>query len=255
MNVFIAGFGNMGKAIAGNLLSTNKYKIYASNRSNKSLPSGIIKDKAYLFLGKADYVIIAAKPQDIPELATNIKAKLNSKSILISIAAGISLKKLSSLFEHKKIIRIMPSLTLTVGQGIAAWKSEGVTGEEKKKIKALLNRITENFEVNDENLIDAGSIIYGSGPAYFFLLAHHLEQASLNLGLSRDQSRKLVEKTFLGSALLQPGQHYADLIKKIASKGGITEAALQVFKNKKLDKIINQAVQAGFKRTKELNNG
>ncbi len=39
---------------------------------------------------------------------------------------------------------------------------------------------------------------------------------------------------------------------KVSSKGGTTEKAIDVFKQKKLDTIIKQAVKAAHKRSKEL---
>ena len=42
------------------------------------------------------------------------------------------------------------------------------------------------------------------------------------------------------------------LIKKVASKKGTTEAALKVFRNRKLEKIVKDAASAAYKRAKEL---
>ena len=117
-----------------------------------------------------DVIFVAVKPQDMPGLALSVKSYLNENTLLISIAAGLPLKKLMVFFGHKKIVRLMPNLGLCVGQGIATWKSSGFLNEsEKKMLRKILLTFTESFEVNKESEIDAVTAISGSGPAYFFI--------------------------------------------------------------------------------------
>jgi pyrroline-5-carboxylate reductase len=59
----------------------------------------------------------------------------------------------------------------------------------------------------------------------------------------------------LASAVLGQESTFDELINKIASKKGTTEAALNVFKSKKMEKIIETAVFAAAKRAGELSNG
>ena len=232
----------MGKAI-GKILSKKGVRVFAVDLDKKDL-SGI---------KKSDFIILSVKPQDAPEAIKQLKKYgINKKTILLSIMAGFSLKKLLKLSGHKKIIRMMPNLGLSVGAGIAAWKKTGLPGMESKKAKKFIDQITENFEVKDEDAINKVTALSGSGPAYFFLLANSLMQAAKDLGFSEIQSRKLVEQTFSASAILGKDSEYSALINRIASRGGTTEAALKVFKKKNFDKIVKGAVGAAYKRAKEL---
>jgi pyrroline-5-carboxylate reductase len=43
-----------------------------------------------------------------------------------------------------------------------------------------------------------------------------------------------------------------EFVKKVASKGGTTEAALKIFKSRKLEAIIKQAVKAALLRSRTL---
>jgi pyrroline-5-carboxylate reductase len=242
--VTIIGFGTMGKAIAKTLLKDSSIKIFTVDIDKKNT-SGI---------KKSDFIILAVKPQNAPEAIRQLRGYgINKKTILISIMAGFPIKKILHLSGHKKIIRMMPNLGLSVGAGIAAWKKVGLSKSEIKKAKNFINKITENFEVKDEDTINKVTAISGSGPAYFFLLADCLIKAAKNLGLKEDESRKLVEKTFLASAMLGKDSDYSILVNKITSKGGTTEKALKIFKNKNFDKIVLEAVLAAYKRAKELN--
>ncbi len=233
----------MGKAIAKTLSKDSSIKIFTVDIDKKDL-SGI---------KKSDFIILAVKPQDAINAISELKKYgINKKTILLSIMAGFPIKKLFSLSGHKKIVRMMPNLGLSMGLGIAAWKKEGLSSLETKKVKGFINKITENFEVKDEDVINKVTAISGSGPAYFILLADYLFKASKNLGLTLKESKILVEKTFLASALLSKESDYSMLINKITSKGGTTEAALKVFKKKNFDKTILEAVNSAYKRAKEL---
>jgi pyrroline-5-carboxylate reductase len=167
--------------------------------------------------------------------------------------AGTSIKKLADISGHKKIIRMMPNLGLSVGEGIAAWKGVGLSSGELKKAQNFINKITENFEVKNEDTINKVTAISASGPAYFFLLADSLMNACRKLGLKKSESEKLVQKTLSASAILGKEANYTELIKRVKSKGGTTEAALKVFQKKNFNGIVSEAVNSAYKRAKELN--
>ncbi|MEK7060217.1 MAG: pyrroline-5-carboxylate reductase dimerization domain-containing protein [Patescibacteria group bacterium] len=251
-NVTIIGFGTMGKAIA-KTLSLGRPGTGKAKYSSIKIFTIDVNKKDTRGIKKSNFIILSVKPQDAPEVLKELKQYgLNKKTILISIMAGFPIRKLLNLSGHKKIIRMMPNLGLSVGAGIAAWKKVGISKLETKKAKKFINKITENFEVKNEDTINKVTAISGSGPAYFFLLADYLKKASENLRLTKDESKKLVEKTFLASAMLAKNSDYSTLIKRIASKKGTTEAALKIFKNKNFDKIVSSAVFAAYKRAKEL---
>lgn len=255
MQISLIGCGNMGQAIVKALSASNK--IYISDRDESKVKAfGFAKnDGSFSRLTQSDFVIIAVKPQDMADLAGQIRGKISKRSILISIAAGVTIKKLSKLFNHQKVVRVMPNLGLSVGHGVAVYKTVGLTDAEKSTVAKLLSEFTENFEVKNEKLIDAVTAISGSGPAYFFFLADNLIKAAVQIGLSRTQARLLVEKTLAASAVLQKDHEYAELLKKIASKKGTTEAALKIFNQKRTPEIIKSAVRAAFLRAGELSRG
>ncbi len=247
--VTIIGFGTMGKAIAQAIFKNDSKVMVFGIDKDKSNINKIIQKVA-----KADFLILSVKPQDAKKAIGQIKNYLNKNTILISIMAGVSIKKLRQLSGHQKIIRMMPNLGLSVGEGISVWKKTGLSKKEIKKAKNLMNKISENFEIKNENTINKVTAISGSGPAYFFLLADCLIKACDNLGLDKNKSKHLVEKTFLASAILSRQEAYSVLIKRVASKGGTTEVALKVFQKKNFNGIVLEAVKAAYKRAKKLNN-
>jgi pyrroline-5-carboxylate reductase len=246
--VTIIGFGTMGKAIAKALQKNDRALAVFGVDVHNSGSTNAIKN-----IKKSDFIIFAVKPQDAKEVIENNKIYFSENAVLISIMAGISIKKLAQFSGRKKIIRMMPNLGLSVGEGIAVWKGVGLSGSELIKAKGFINKITENFEVKNEDAINKITAISGSGPAYFFLLADCLINACAKLGLKKPESQKLIQKTLSAAAILGKEGNYDILIKKVKSKGGTTEAALNVFKKKKFNGIVRDAVNAAYKRATQLN--
>jgi pyrroline-5-carboxylate reductase len=246
IKVTIVGFGTMGKAIAK--------EISKKDRQIKIFSIDIDKNIKDDFVRASNFIILSVKPQDAPLAIGQIKKNISNKTILISIMAGFPIKRLLALSGHKKIIRMMPNLGLAIGAGIAVWRATGLSKIEIKKAKSFMDKITENFEVKNEDTIDKVTAISANGPAYFFLLASHLIGAGESLGLTKNESQKLVEKTFSAAAILGKDSDYSMLVKKVASKGGTTEAALKVFKVENFGRIVSKAVEAGYKRAKQLSH-
>lgn len=259
MKIFLIGFGHMGQAIAQSLrASKSGYDISASSKDVGSFEKttsnlSVKPDNEYSGLKGADIVILAVKPQDLTGVAKETKTNISENALLVSVAAGVTIAKIKEMFGRDKIVRVMPNIGLSVGQGISAWKSSGLSTEEAVKAREFLNDLSENFEVDEEGLIDAVTAISGSGPAYFFTFAAALEKSATALGLSASQARALVEKTFAAAASLQKGTGYGELVKKVASKGGTTEAALRVFEKNNLAHTVEEAARAAYTRAQELN--
>jgi pyrroline-5-carboxylate reductase len=251
--VAIVGFGVMGRAMSEAILKGGRdAEVFGIDKNDINSSKTAKRTKNIKNIKKSDFIILAVKPQNAREAIEEIKSHISKNSILISIMAGVPLKKLISLSRHKKIIRMMPNLGLSVGEGVAAWKGAGLSKLEAQKAKNFLNKISYNFEVKNENAINKVTAISGSGPAYFFLLADCLVKACGSLGLGKDESLELVEKTFSAAATLGKGSDYPLLMKKVASKGGTTEAALKVFQKRDFNGIVTQAVRAAYKRANEL---
>ncbi len=258
MATYIIGTGVMGSAIA-KVLAKKGEKVFVYDKNFTKVKSlaknkNIFVDISFKNLPKADFVILAVKPYHLAEVASDIVGKIKPSAIIVSIVAGIKIAKVQKLFNHKKVLRLMPNLGLSVNEGIAIWKFAGLSDVEKNDAKKMLNLLTENFETKDEKQIDAFTAIAGSGPAYFLFFARALQKAAKNLGFDQAKARLLVEKTFLGAAALQQNGSYDELITQVASKKGTTEAALKVFGQAGLNQIIFKAVKTAQKRAIEISN-
>jgi pyrroline-5-carboxylate reductase len=145
-------------------------------------------------------------------------------------------------------------MAAVIGEAITSLSRGKSAGDkEMEEAREIFSMIGDVVEV-DEKLVGAVTAISGSGPAYFFYVVESLIEAAKSFGFDDETASKLVLKTALGSAKLLEAlkEDPAVLCRKVASKGGTTEAALSVFDKKKLKNIIKDAAKAALKRSDQL---
>ena len=264
MKVLIVGYGNMGKTYANSFISSRFIKsedIFVLVRNeNFSTPESSIPKTNFSHIptdkiSDFDIVIFAVKPQDFSVLAQSIKPYLKDSQIIFSVMAGITLAKLSSQLSCSKIVRSMPNIPTQIGMGMTVFTaSTNVDRKELFIIQNLINTTGKSVYVENEKLIDAATAISGSGPAYVFYFMQSMIKAAVELGFNESEAELLVNQTFMGSVAIQNSYSLSneEWIKKVASKGGTTESALQVFEKRNLEQTIVKAVKAANDRALEL---
>lgn len=262
--ILFIGCGKMGGALIKNLLQNDfEYPQFTVLKpSKKNLIAGIKYVADYQKLPKnyqADIVVFAFKPQVAAAiLADFCQHKIyHPKTIFVSILAGKKIAFFENIFGEKaKIIRLMPNLPTLINQGIFGYfANNNLKKSEINSLAKFLNGIGENIAVDNEEMIDVVTAISGSGPAYLFLFIKSMIEGAVNLGLDQKLAQKLVTRTIYGSAkmALSPSQDLENLISSVASKGGTTEAALEVLhKNNQFKKVIFDAIKAANNRSQEL---
>ncbi|NCF71846.1 MAG: hypothetical protein GWP59_09115 [Chlamydiales bacterium] len=155
----------------------------------------------------------------------------------------------------KSVIRCMPNLGLSFDKGVTAFFAEsGINEDIRSFISGLFSTMGFCLEVDEEKQLDAVTSISGSGPAYFLYLAKVLIEEAKKMGFEDKQAQRLVLYTLIGTArgVDRLGFLPSMMIDKVASKGGTTEKALEVFKCRGFDDLVGEALQAALKRAKEL---
>jgi len=250
----IIGGGNMGEALVKGLYAKHCVHVCESNvprvKYLRNKYKGIVVGDLSL-VEKASVIILAVKPQDMV-----LKQIPSGKDRLyISIAAGLTTKFFEKHLEEKvRVVRAMPNMPALIAEGITGiCAGHFAKSTDLKLAQSILSTIGQTVIVK-EPMMDAVTAVSGSGPAYVFLFVEQWINAAVKLGFDRLQAKQLVYKTLLGSAhLLQQSQFDAgELRVKVTSKGGTTQAAMDVFSKGKFDQLIYKALLAAKKRAKEL---
>lgn len=255
----IIGAGNMGSAFYKGIAKVIPEKsLYLCDKNKEKLQEISNKNictDVNVMLEQVDTVILAVKPQSFFDLINSLKTSLKDKFI-ISIMAGISIEKLQKMTGASKIVRAMPNLPIQVEKGVIGWTAtKEITPTDKGFIHRIFSTLGNDIELKDESKIDAVTALSGSGPAYFFYLSEMISKKAQQLGFSREEARKIAERTFVGCATLldQGNKTTREWRKAVTSKGGTTEAALKHLGKMKVDKHFYKAIDEAIKRSKELN--
>jgi len=259
------GAGNMAHCLISGLIA-NQYpakQIWASDPSQEKLD--FIQQQCSIhtttdneaIVKSAQILVLAVKPQVIKTVLTSLRNLVEEyQPLVISIAAGITEKTLSQHLHHETaIVRCMPNVAAFVGSGATGmFANNYVTALQHDLAESIMRAVGITLWVKDENLIDTIAALSGSGPAYFFLMIEALETAAVELGLSEEDAHLLTLQTALGTArlALSTNEPTAELRDRVTSKGGITEQALAVLKDRKAAEAFKLALRAAHDKSIEL---
>ncbi|MEN3007017.1 MAG: pyrroline-5-carboxylate reductase [Candidatus Methanosuratincola petrocarbonis] len=217
-----------------------------------------VANSLYELLG-SDALILAVKPKDLPALLQDNRRALVEKSpLLISVVAGITVKRMLSFLGNAplRIVRVMPNIAAAVNEAMSAfYANEFVTQDEVGFVESLLSGIGKSIRIENEEDLDTITGISGSGPAYFALMIKILEEVAVEKGLREDVARVLAAQTCRGAAtmVLEEGHTPLELIKMVASPGGTTEEALRVMETKGFSEIVAEAISAAIEKSRKIN--
>ena len=203
---------------------------------------------------QADIFLLAVKPHLVPHVATEIANLVNQTKLVISIAAGVSLRTLCQHAGHDRVIRVMPNTPSLVGAGASAFcVAAGATDDDCRWIEQALAGVGTVVRVAEAQM-DAVTGLSGSGPAYICLVIEALADGGVLAGLPRPLAMTLAAQTVMGTAKMvsETGRHPAELKDAVASPGGTTIAALKVLEERGLRAALINAVETSARRSGEL---
>jgi pyrroline-5-carboxylate reductase len=149
----------------------------------------------------------------------------------------------------------MPNTPALIGKGITGLVAmAGVSESQRSAADSILRAVGQTVWLDEESLIDPVTAVSGSGPAYVFYFLEAMQQAALEMGLSKEQGRELAVATFTGAAQLaaQSDEPLEVLRQRVTSKGGTTHAAITSMEAAGVKQAIVEAMKAAAARGREL---
>lgn len=258
------GCGNMAQAMLKGILTKGLYEpeeILVSRRNLSQLNKikeeygiGVTTDNAEV-AERSDVLILAVKPGQFGEVIPEIRDHVSKNVLVISIAAGQSMKNIEKLFgKDIKLVRTMPNTPALVLAGASGMCfNANVTEAEQEKARILF----ESFGVVaivPESMIDAVIGVSGSAPAYVFMFIEAMADAAVASGMPRGQAYQLAAQTVYGSAkmVLETGKHPGELKDMVCSPGGTTIEAVRVLEEKGLRSAVIEGQMACVKKAGEM---
>ncbi len=257
MRIAFIGCGNMGEAILAGLHTRHVCYVCEPRPERQALLKKKYRITCAMLLDAvraADVVILAVKPQELPEVLAELRAAGVRDKLIVSIAAGVTTALIEKRLGGAKVIRVMPNLPATINEGMSGiCRGKRATPKDAVLVQGFFEAVGKTVMV-PEKMMDAVTAVSGSGPAYVFLVVESLIKAARSLGFDKAQAKALVYQTLLGSAhLLEKSADDADVLRqKVTSKGGTTQAAIDVFMKKDVAGIFTAALKAAHQRARQL---
>jgi pyrroline-5-carboxylate reductase len=203
----------------------------------------------------SDLLVLAVKPQTTAALLAEIRSDVSSSHLILSIAAGITLRQLAEgLGPGRRLVRVMPNTPCLIGASAAGYSpGEGVSDDDLALVDRLFNAVGKAFRL-PESQLDAVTGLSGSGPAFVYLMIEALSDGGVRVGLPREVATALAAQTVLGAArmVLETGTHPGALKDMVASPGGTTIAGLHALERGGVRGALMDAVEAATQRACEL---
>jgi pyrroline-5-carboxylate reductase len=203
----------------------------------------------------AAVVLVAVKPAMVPDLLREIADDLEPGTIVVSVAAGVTVATFESILPvGVAVIRSMPNTPSIVGRGLTGLSAGTRSSDEDLAVvRSVFETVGEVLEVPEEKL-DALSTISGSGPAYVFYLVEEFTRTAIGKGFTPEEADLLVSQTFLGAAeLLVSSEKTAEELRiQVTSPKGTTERAIAVLQAAGLEGVFTEATDAALARAREL---
>lgn len=251
MKVLVWGCGNMASAFVQGLARSHKDMVFIcwnpSTEKAKSLAAAVKGSVLHdpQTLPVVDAVILGFKPQKLADAAPAL-AKLPQGTTVISLLAAVNLARLKSFFPEAKLVRVMPNLAVASGQGVVLWNGSSPIWGQYFQTLGLAPEVTEE-------LMDVYTLHAGCSPAFLFSWIDDAAQFAVNNGGDAKLARQILIKAWQGAlaGLENDPATMEEKITAVASKGGVTRAALDGFAARAPD-YIAQGFGAGLKRINEL---
>ena len=253
------GTGNMGGAIAKAVCNAigGEYVLLANKTSAKAeqlagelkCAVGTNKEAA-----GCDFVFLGVKPHMMAEMLLDIQQVLKPGTILVSMAAGLTMDTIRQMAGGDyPVIRMMPNTPSGIGEGMIQYCCMDVSADlEQTFLEAM--KYAGRLDKIDEKLIDAASCVSGCGPAWAYMFVEALADGGVACGLPRAKAQEYAAQMLVGAAemVLQSGKHPGQLKDQVCSPGGSTIQGVRTLEEKGFRGAVTDAVIAAFNKTKEL---
>jgi pyrroline-5-carboxylate reductase len=209
----------------------------------------------------SDIVFLAVKPLQLPAVLREIAPHCAGKA-LVSAAAGVTLASIRDALGKAvpaALIRVMPNIAASIGEGITALaveKSARETETVELYAALVLELLSPGGPVErvDEDLMDCVTAISGCGPAYGFIFIEALADAAVSLGMPREKAYIFAARTLKGASalVLESGRHPAALKDAVCSPSGATIEAVRTLESGGFRSVVMEAALRAAQRAAVL---
>jgi pyrroline-5-carboxylate reductase len=254
----IIGAGNMGSAIAEGFLKTGRIKaenIFMTDQRRtpleyfeaKGVKTGSKNADAIAF---SNVIILAVKPYHVKAVLQEIKPLLKEGiHMVISIAAGISIKDIEESIGKYPIFRTMPNTAISIQESMTCIAEANSTEEQQNKVLEIFNLLGKTVFIN-EDLIDAATVLGSCGTAYALRFLRASIQGGIEIGFNAEMAQLIAAQTALGASklILETGHHPEQEIDRVTTPKGITISGLNEMEHQGFSSALIKGLITSFNK-------
>lgn len=264
LKIGFIGAGNMAQALIKGMLESGHIKpshIYVSNRT----PGKLIKlkeqydintvDHNELIIENCDVVILAMKPQDLPNAVSELVSQFRTEQIVVSLAAGLNLKILEKMIPYGRLHRVMPNTPSLIGRGVIGIIGKNQDDAALDILQSLMDKLGVVVNVETEEQFDALMVSCSSGTGFVFEMMMYWQEWIVEHGFSEDDAKKMTIETFVGASLLaaqSAGVDIEELQQRVTSKKGVTAAGLLSMRELEIERALRISFEKASMRSQEI---
>lgn len=201
-------------------------------------------------------LILGFKPQQLDEVAPKLAGWVTSRTIVVSILAGVETATIRERFPNGgAVVRALPNLPVAIRRGVVALYSDYASNEVRDEISQLFATLGFTIWARDETALASIGAVAGAGAAYVARFTDALAKAAVDRGLSSELASTIALETVLGTSWMAATTRESmdEIVRRVASPNGTTEAGLAVLgRDDVLDKLISLTISAASRRSAEL---
>lgn len=260
------GLGNMASAIIRGMVRSGRFpegSILGFNRSigkTEALAAEVglvpMPDIPTL-VRESDVVVLAVKPQMMPDVLPLAAPAVTADKTVITIAAGKPAAYYEAAFGAGiPVVRVMPNISARVLEAASGICGGAYAQEQHIAIaKDMFSTIGRVYDVS-ENLFATFSALAGASGAFIHLYIDALASAGVKNGLPRPLAQEIACQAVLGAAKLTMASdlHPIQLADQVCSPGGTTIEGIHTLKRLGFESAVQQAVDAVIEKDRRLAN-
>jgi pyrroline-5-carboxylate reductase len=271
--IAIIGCGGMGGALVLGLWQSDQAGRYSYRICDQNLeglanlasqaPAGLQiqqSEDAKVAVRGAEIVLLVVKPQHILPLAKTLATEVSREALIVSSAAGIALADIEGeMGKGRKLARVMPNTGARVAASTTGiFMSKNCENpRDFKRIGDVFNAVGEVVFVASEEDLHTVTAVAGSGPAFVLLVLEAMMAGAQAEGMDPEKARLFAIGAHDAAIALMKARSSTPeaLRKEITSPGGTTRAGLDVLENEGAARLVEKAIHAAAKRSRELGRG
>ena len=264
-NVGFIGAGNMAQALIEGWLSKDLLKADAILVSNRT-PGKVKKlvDQWHVrgcatneeVIDNSDIVIIAVKPQDLEGAIEPIASTFSADQVVISLAAGVPLKKLRKLVPQcPNIVRLMANTPARIKRGAFAYCTPSSNLRVERWMERMFKPLGFTVKLEEGEAFQAFAVATSAGVGFVFELMIYWQEWLEERGIDPDIAQAMTIHTFAGAselALQSLPQRLDELQARVTSKKGITAAGLESMRELEVERLLRYSFEKAAIRDQEL---